>query len=209
MYSLATVARFLGWIKPSDGQATHACRTAFDTYLQRATTENALLKLEPSERSEVALQTVNQAARTARVVAEKAKLPPSKVQQAERAAANEAVKEIQDQSAFKARAGAVEIGKRAAATVAEPKKKKTPTIEIYTINLIRRCETYIAYQDILTQAQRLSPYLDDLNATLAEQLAKALEALVHRSGHSLLTLAKALRSGNHKQVQKLLKGGDA
>ena len=31
-YSLATVARFLGWVKPSDGQATRGCREAFDAY---------------------------------------------------------------------------------------------------------------------------------------------------------------------------------
>ena len=31
-YSLATVARFLGWVKPSDGQAKMASRVAFDAY---------------------------------------------------------------------------------------------------------------------------------------------------------------------------------
>ena len=205
-YTLATVARFLGWTKPSDGQATHACRTAFDAYLSRATTEAALLKLEPSERSEVAVQTVNQAARTARVLSEKAGLPPTKVQQAERAAAKEAVQEIQDQSAFKARGLAVDIGKRAAASVKAPKEKKTPPIEIYTTNLIRRCETYIAYQEILTNARRLVPYLDALNPTLARQLATALEKMVERSGGGVSMLAKALRAGNPKQIRKLLEG---
>jgi hypothetical protein len=35
-YSLAAVARFLGWVTPSDGQATHACRAAFDACGRRA-----------------------------------------------------------------------------------------------------------------------------------------------------------------------------
>jgi len=28
VYSVGTVARFLGWMKPSDGQATNACRSS-------------------------------------------------------------------------------------------------------------------------------------------------------------------------------------
>ena len=32
----SAVAHFLGWVTPSDGQATHACRTAFDAYGRRA-----------------------------------------------------------------------------------------------------------------------------------------------------------------------------
>jgi hypothetical protein len=31
-YTLGTVARFLGWVKPSDGQAIDSCRIAFDAY---------------------------------------------------------------------------------------------------------------------------------------------------------------------------------
>jgi hypothetical protein len=37
-YDLTTVARFLGWVKPSNGQAAVACRIALDALqeLQRA-----------------------------------------------------------------------------------------------------------------------------------------------------------------------------
>jgi len=40
-YSLGTVARFLGWVKPSDGQATNSCRIAFYSY-QKGKNEEAL-----------------------------------------------------------------------------------------------------------------------------------------------------------------------
>ena len=32
LYTLGTLARFLGWVKPSDGQATRGCREAFDAW---------------------------------------------------------------------------------------------------------------------------------------------------------------------------------
>jgi hypothetical protein len=41
-YSLATVARFLGWVKTSDNQATTACRVAFDAYREEAASAEAI-----------------------------------------------------------------------------------------------------------------------------------------------------------------------
>jgi hypothetical protein len=45
-YSLATVARLLGWVKPS-GQAATAARIAFDAYLSEAVGHAALSRLTP------------------------------------------------------------------------------------------------------------------------------------------------------------------
>ena len=49
VYNLATVARFLGWVKPSDGQATRGCRAAFDAY---ATGEIELAAVDPKTRKD-------------------------------------------------------------------------------------------------------------------------------------------------------------
>ena len=45
-YSLATIARFLGWIRPSDGQATNPLRHAFDAYRTEATTKESIDKTD-------------------------------------------------------------------------------------------------------------------------------------------------------------------
>ncbi len=64
LYTLATVARWLNWVKPSDRQATNACRNAFDAYQTEATTKAALDKLD--DVSDVAVQAVNTVVRAAR-----------------------------------------------------------------------------------------------------------------------------------------------
>jgi len=66
-YNLSTVARFLGWVKASNGQATRSCRIAFDAYQSEASTKSALDSLTPEERSETAVKTVIGASKAARV----------------------------------------------------------------------------------------------------------------------------------------------
>jgi ParB-like nuclease domain len=205
-YNLATVARFLGWIKPSDGQATAACRLAFDAYRQRAVSEEALQRLTPEQRSSVAVKTVTAAVTAARVEATKEGLSPAKVRETEKRAAASAVKEIQDTSGFKAQTQAGEIGRRAVREIA-PKAKRTPEIEIYTARLIKRCETAEPYSDILTECYRLVPHLDGLSQSLANQLAAALAAMLKRSTAGVDLLITALRSGNRQRVAALLKKG--
>lgn len=204
LYSLATVARFLGWVKPSDGQATNACRVAFDGYRERAATEDALRRLTPTERSEVAVDTVNIAVRAAGAAAVHAGLSPSKVREAKRRAADQTVKEIQDTSGFKARTTAVDIGKTAAREVAGPKTKKVPQIEVYTGRLIAKCEKVEPYAEILTECYRLVPFIDDLDEPLARRLAKALDAMLKRSTVGVEGIVKALRAGNRKRFVALL-----
>jgi ParB/Sulfiredoxin domain len=206
VYSLATVARFLGWVKPSDGQATRACRQAFDAYRERAVTEQALNTLTPEERSSVAVDTVTTAARAARVQGEKAGLTPHQVRESEKRAAATAVKEIKDTSGYKAQRNAVDIGKHAVASVVQ-KKKAVPQIEVYTARLIERCEKVEPYADILTECYRLVPFLEDLSPALARTLASALERMLKRSSGSVEPIIRALRSGNQKKVIALLEKG--
>ena len=51
-YTLGTVARFLNLVTPSDGQATKACRVAFDAYRQKASTAEALASIPSIHHSE-------------------------------------------------------------------------------------------------------------------------------------------------------------
>jgi hypothetical protein len=46
-YTLSTIARFLNWVNPSDGQATRACRLAFDAFREQASTAEALRLKRP------------------------------------------------------------------------------------------------------------------------------------------------------------------
>lgn len=206
-YDLGTVARFLGWVKPSDNQATTACKTAFDAYQSTAATEGAILTLEPSERSEVAIKTVTDAAKVARTSAIKANLSPAKVREAEKRAATEAAKEIKETSGFKARGLAKSIGTRAVKDVASGKAKAPPPVELYMAKLIEKCEKAEPYSDILTECRRLIPFVDDLNKAQSLRLAVALEAMLKRSAVGVVAVAKALRDGNAKRVTALLEKG--
>jgi len=207
-YSLATVARFLGWIKPSNGQATSACALAFDAYRQRAGTEEAIETLGPSERSEVAVQTITTAARTGRKHAEEAGLPPAKVREAEKRAATYAANKVKESSGFKAREEAVALGRQAAKEVAgKTAKKHVPEIEFYAARLIKRCEAVDPYADILRECYRLVPFVDDLTEPLARKLATALATMITRSTVRVSPIVRALRAGNRRQVRALLQKG--
>src|SRR5215471_4747405 len=65
-YSLGTVARFLGWIKKSDHQATTACRVAFEAYLLRESADSAIESIPVNLRTVGAVKTVVTAVETAR-----------------------------------------------------------------------------------------------------------------------------------------------
>lgn len=199
-YSLAAIARFLGWIKPSNGQATSACAKAFDAYRERAVTSDAVKALTPEERSEVSITTVTTAVKAARVEAERVGLSPSKIRQSESRAAEQAVKEIQDTSGFKARDKAVALGKQAVKDITGAKKKESPPIEMYIAALIDKCVKRNAYGDILTEFYRLVPFIDDINGPLAHKLAEALDEMLKRPVASIDSAVRALRSGNYKQI---------
>jgi ParB-like chromosome segregation protein Spo0J len=207
-YSLATVARFLRWVKPSDGQATAKCRAAFDAYRQRATTAEAVQRLAPDERSEVAIKTITDAARSARTHGEKAGLKPAQIREAEKKAARRAVDLVQESSGFKAREESVAIGRQAVRAVAgRSAKNHVPEIEFYAAKLIARCEKAEPYADILTDCYRLVPFIDDLTEPLARRLAKALAEMLGRSSTGVAGIVRALRSGNHKKIAALLEKG--
>lgn len=205
-YTLGTVARFLNWVKPSDGQATSACRQAFDAYRERAATQEALNTLKPSEASEVAVQTVVTAARAARVQAVKAGMTPAKVHAAEKKAAAEAVREVKQIGGFKARDVAVGIAKKAVQDVAGPKAPKVQQVEIYLSKLIDVCEQAEPYAAILRDCRRLIPFVDDLQPASANRLASALEGMLKRGEVGVRSVAAALRSGNYRRVVALLEG---
>lgn len=207
IYNLATVARFLGWVKPSDGQATNACRQAFDAYQSRATTERALLSLTPGEASSIAVESVTVASRAARASAEKAGLPPSKVRQAEKRAAETAVREIKDSSGYRASQVAVGIGKAAVQAVLEKKPKSAPPVEVYIDKIIARCAVAEPYHQILTDCERLIPYIDDIDKARASRLASALEAMLKRTVYGVSSVCQALRSGNRQRLRKALEAG--
>jgi hypothetical protein len=206
-YSLATVARFLGWVKPSDGQATSACRTAFDAFRERASTEEALLTLAPTQRSEVAVETVVSAAKAARVQAQRVGLAPAKVRQAERHAAHAAAREVRETSGFRARNEAAKMGADAVKAVTGPKTKALPLVEVYTDKLIRKVEVADPYAVILTECRRLIPFVDDLSPMLMKRLAKALREMLDRSSTGVDFVVRALEAGKAQSFVALLKQG--
>lgn len=202
-YSLATIARFLGWVKPSDGQATSACRIAFDAYLSEASTKAAMDSLKPSERSEAATDMITVAARSARVHAERANLKPAQIQKAERVAAMSAADTIREDSAFRARSDAVSIGAAAVREVA-PKAKTQPPVEIYIAKLIDRWQWAHPAHEVLTDCRRLVPFIDDLQPAQARKLADVIETTYTRALTEVQRMAKTLRSGNIPRIKALL-----
>lgn len=202
-YSAMTIARFLGSVT-ADGQATPAFRKAFDAYQERHATHDALQTLAPSERSEVAVQTVVSAVKAARRAAVKRKLDEPQIKRAEKRAADQAAKEVKETGGFRARNMAVGIGKAASEQVAGKKPKTLPMMEVYAARLIEKCNTSDPYGDILTECRRLIPYIDDLDVALARKLADALDGMLRRSTTGVQSVAKALRTGNADKFRQAL-----
>lgn len=210
-YTLSTVARYLGWIKKSDGNATLACRTAFDAY-HRETVSKVLDTLPAKHQNDTAARLLNQAATVARVTAEKANLKPHQVRRAEKLAVENQAKMIVDRdSAVGVRGLAESIGKAAANSVKEKKVKSPPPVEIYIQKLIDRCVRANPIDDIRTEALRLMPAIDYVPKDAAEKLANELEKLGARVQEGAARVAKALRSGKQsaiKQALQLTDGGN-
>lgn len=115
VYSLATVARFLGWIKPSDQQATNACRLAFDAYHERANIVPALQGLAEEDRTRQSTEAVLRATKAARTMATRAGKSDREVDAAAKRASEAAVKQIKKGAiASKVRDEATRIGREAA-----------------------------------------------------------------------------------------------
>ena len=205
-YNLSTIARFLGWTKPSDGQATSSCRIAFDAYQSEDTTKSALDSLEPQQRSETAVKTVIGATRAARDAAKKAQFTPVKIRQAEKRAAEIAVEKIKHESGHGARDLATEIGKSAAKEIADKKPKAGPDAEVYILKLIQKCKTANPFAEITKEATRLIPFVNDLNSASCNQLADALDELGTRCATGIHALAKAFHKNDQSRVIGLLKG---
>src|ERR1043166_2815475 len=184
-YTLGTVARFLGWIKPSDGQATAACRAAFEAYLERDSTGPALDTIPASQRSEIAVKTVPASAHAARRAGERAGLLPAQIKQAERDAALAAAAEVRDKTGFKARKEAKEIGRAGAAEGARPKAKVGPDVEVYIRRLCEKCDESAAYQTIVIECRRLIPFHDDLDPDQLHKLADSIERMIERDRKSV------------------------
>ena len=68
-YTLATISRFLGWVNPSDGKASHSCRSAFDLYRASGAVQEAVQTLPSNKRTGEATDTVRRSAKVARAVA--------------------------------------------------------------------------------------------------------------------------------------------
>lgn len=120
-YSLATVARFLGWIRPSNGQATDACRLAYEAYHEQANIVPALAELPEDDRTRQATGAVLTAARSARKIAKKAGKSKSEQEAAARRAAKDTVSRIKKGDiASKVRDEAVRIGRESAGVERTP-----------------------------------------------------------------------------------------
>lgn len=204
-YTCLTVARFLNWTKADGTQASEACRRAFEAYQEQSSTDEALSTIPPEKRSEVAVRTVIEASRAAKVAARDGGLPPAKILRAQKEAAKEAAKEVLESSGFKAQRQAATIGKEAAKRAAAPKAKALPPIEVYAARLIAKCEKSIGrYDDILTECRRLTPFIEDLNKKLANQLADALLKMLKRDAEGVKNVVSALRAGRSAGRTKAL-----
>lgn len=174
LYSLATVARFLHWTKPSTGQATSACALAFEGYLERRATTEAIQHLAPAQRSEVAVQTITAAARYAREEAKAVGLSTVKSQEAAKRAALTTVAAIQQTSGFKAREEAEVIGRRAARELAEAATVGVVTAKMADLKRVHQAQRTLAERK-LAAAEGASP--------------GALRRLQHRSSATLVANA--------------------
>jgi hypothetical protein len=114
---------------------------------------------------------------------------------------------VKETSGFRAIGQAIHIGKTAAASVAGPKSKGQPPVELYIAKLIAQCETAEPYGAILVACRRLLPFVDDLDRASAYRLAKALRAMLHRSAVGVNAVAAALESGSGRRLTALLKEG--
>jgi ParB-like chromosome segregation protein Spo0J len=205
LYSLATVARFLGWVKPSDGQAKMACRIAFDGYRNEESAREALSSLKPEESSETAVQAINTAIRAAQREGERLNLTPSKVRQAEKKAADLTAQEIQKTGAAAARDNAVGFGRSAAANIAGKKKPKPQPVEFFIAKIVQRANSYKnVYQDILRDCRLLLPVMDDIHEKARESLARALRDLRDRNDQPLNDMVNALEQNDVVNLRKLL-----
>ena len=192
-YSLATVARFLGWVKPSDGQATNACRAAFDAFRERAATEEAISSLCPSERTEIAVETIVTAARCARSLAEDEGFAPTQVRQAESMAAQYAAAEVTDIN-IGAGSLAVSIARRAVSDVKGPKDDIALPVHARVAKLLRKFKRVEPYDDVLEEYRQLVEAAGTLDAALARNLADALEKMLRRSSRRVDAVVQELRS---------------
>lgn len=203
-YTLTTVARFLGWVKPSTGQAINACRQAFDAYRERASIKDALDTIPSEQRSGVAVETVRMAATAARKAGEQAGLSPAKIRQAEQQAAKTAAHEVRERTGFRAKDLAVGIGQAEVSRVVTKRVKQGPPVEFYIGKLIHKCEQAEPYNDILAQCQRLTPFVDDLDPEQTRKLATALEAMLKRTATKVRYLVDALRAQKPTALRKAL-----
>ena len=203
-YTLSTIASFLNWVKPSDGQATRACRLAFDAFREQASTAEALASIPSADRSERAIEAVTTAARAARVEAQKAHLTPAKVRQAEKTAAAHAAKEVLESTGQRARTVAVAIGRGAVKQITEKRPATVPTVEIYIERIIRDSEKIDPYADLIRTCTRLLPHLGDLNPQLRKRLATALGAMLTRTSVRVERMIRALHANDVHKLQRLL-----
>jgi hypothetical protein len=210
-YTLPTVAHFLGWIKPSTGEPTSACQSAFQTYLMRESMEKALDTIPAGQRSERAIETVRGAAHAARKAAEKANLTKHQIKQAEKQAAMDAALEVRESTGSKVREEAKRIGHQAAQKIAGPKVKVLPEVEDYIKNLIDKCNLDAEFSAIVVECRRLIPFLDDLDAGQLIRLAESIEKYANRQYRTLTDLAETFRSARGSNLKgrllHLLPGG--
>jgi len=203
-YSLATVARFLNWVKNSDNQATTACRVAFDAYREEAASAEAIEQLGGKEATETAILAINTAIRAARVSAHEKGLTPSQTRQAEKAAAEATANAIHNYGAARGRGEAVSAGKAAVDAIVGKKKPKTVPVEFYIATVNSKSLAYNAYGEFLKQCDVLLPVLEHVRPEAKEALAAALERMLERTTQPVSALIRALRAEDVEQLTRLL-----
>lgn len=170
VYSLATVARFLGWVKPSNNQATSACIAAFRTYHNKAAVKIAKM-LPEGLRDEAFVSTVTVAANTARKAAKKAGKSESQQEQVAVKAAKAQVKEIvREKQSKRARVKARAVGLEAAG-----EKPPLPNLKKILAKLVRSIKARITRdQEMAEGITAVSLHADELPGYELQQYASAL-----------------------------------
>jgi hypothetical protein len=108
-YNIATVARFLNWVKPSTQQATRAAQHAFESYHETAGAAIART-LPDDKRSEVSVTSVVTAARVARKEAKKAGRSEADQERAATRAAKTQAEKVKKKSGVSERQAAQRVG---------------------------------------------------------------------------------------------------
>lgn len=199
IYSLATVARFLRWTKPSDGQATSGCKRAFNAYHEQAGTAVAR-ELPLDKRSEVAVESVVTAAKAARKEAGKAGKSEAEQDKLARKAAEQQAEAVKKDSGFKQRRKARNVGYAAVHGEAP-----MPDLTAVVRSMIRALRSHHQkFDDLFARFDEAVKFAKELDSQKTEDAAAALlrtaEILEQHAGLARGMADRWIKRANIKNV---------